>query len=177
MICTRYFSAVVLVALVGCQQAETPEQAMARMERESAAARAAIEAQNARFARFFAAGQADSMLTVYTEDAELLPPNAPAVSGRENIRQWLGTMVGTGTWSIAPTTVAVIANGPHAIERGRFIMSYTPGPNAPAGMTAMTDTGKFIAHWRNEDGQWRMAHDIWNSNRPLPPPPAPARRR
>ena len=48
-----------LVALAACQKAETPEQAAARMEQETAAARTAIEAQNAAFAAHFSAGHAD----------------------------------------------------------------------------------------------------------------------
>ena len=63
-----------------------------------------------------------------------------------------------------------MAYGPNAVDDGVFTISFTPGPNAPVGMTAMADTGKYVAHWlREADGQWRILQLIWNSDLPLSP--------
>ena len=162
---------VTLLGTTACQQAETPEQTAARIERESAAARTAIEAQDQRFSQFMAAGQTDSMVLIYTEDAELLAPNSPPVRGRAAIAEALGEMARTGSFTLTLTAEEVVANGPHAVESGRYTMAFTPGPDAPSGITAAADTGKFLVHWRNEGGQWLMAHDMWSSNRPADPAP------
>ncbi len=140
MTLTRCITAAALAATLSCQKAETPDQAMARMAQEAAAARTAIEAQDARFAAFVAAGQADSIAMMYTADAVLMPANEPPVSGRDNIRQWMATLTGMGSWTLVPSTIEVVANGPHAVQRGSYTLSFTPGPNAPAGMAAMTDS-------------------------------------
>jgi hypothetical protein len=42
----------------------------------------------------------------------------------------------------------------------------------------VADSGKYVVRWVEENGTWRMAQDIWNSDLPPPPPPpAPAARR
>jgi uncharacterized protein (TIGR02246 family) len=166
---TRVFTAA-LVGLAACQKAETPEQAAARIEQESAAARTAIEAQAAAFSAHFSAGHADSVAALYTEDAELLPPNGKAVAGRANIREFLASFLGTGTFSLTITPAAVIANGPHAIDRGSYVLSFTPPAGAPPEVKGSADTGKYVAHWVNQGGTWLMAHDIWNSDLPAPQP-------
>lgn len=159
-----------LVALAACQKAETPEQAAARMEQQTAAARTAIEAQNARYGAFMAAGQADSVAALHTEDAEILPPNEKAVSGRANIATYMAGGLAQGSFTLTLTTQTLMADAADAFERGNYTFTFTPGPNAPRGMTAMSDTGKYVAHWRNQGGQWLIAHDIWNSDIALPQP-------
>jgi ketosteroid isomerase-like protein len=162
-------STAALVALAACQKVETPEQAAARMEQETAAARTAIEAQGTAYSTHFSAGHAEQVAALYTEDAEILPPNEKAISGRSNIQAYFATFLGAGTVSFAQTTNAVIASGPHAVERGTYVISFTPGPNAPKEFKAVTDTGKYVAHWVNQGGTWLMAHDMWSSD--LPPQP------
>lgn len=165
----RSFPAVtlaVLAAVAACQQSETTEHAMARMAQESEAAKQAIVERNAQFGRYVAAGQADSVAGLYTEDAELLPPNGAAVRGRANIEQGFAGMMGGGKVTIDLTAQDVVANGPMAVERGAYVLTFTPGPNAPKGAAAMADTGKYLVHWHQQGGAWYMAHDIWNSNRP-----------
>jgi ketosteroid isomerase-like protein len=176
MTLSRWLTIAALGATVGCQQAETPEQAMARMEQETAAARTAIEAKAAQFAAHFSAGHMDTVAAMYVEDAEVLAPNAPAVSGRDNIRTFFADFAAMGTPTLSLTVQAVSASGPHAVERGTYTLAFTPGPNAPREVTAVNDTGKYLVHWVMEGGQWLIAHDIWNSDLPPPPPPAPTRR-
>jgi len=165
---TRLIAAA--LTITACQKAETPEQAAARMEQETAAARTAIEAQAAAFSAHFSAGHADTVAAMYTEDGEVLPPNEKAVSGRANIQTYFANFLAMGTTSLTLTTNAVAASGSHAIERGSYVLSFTPGPNAPKEMKAVSDTGKYVAHWHNEGGTWLMGHDIWNSDMPLPQP-------
>lgn len=163
-----------LLGVAACRPtAETPEQMQARMDQESAAARQAIEAANANFARWFAAGQSDSTTSMYTENATVMPPNQKAATGRQAIKASFDGLFAMGTWTIALTPGSVIANGPLAVESGTYVLGFTPGPNAPPGM-APADTGKYLVHWQQVGGQWMLAHDIWNSDLP-PPAPAPAR--
>lgn len=165
---TRLIPAALL--LTACQKAETPEQAAARIEQESAAARTAIDARSAAFEAHFMAGHADSVAAFYTEDGEILPPNGKAVSGRANIQAMFASFLGSGTFTFDLTSTAVVANGAHAIERGTYTLSFTPPAGAPPEVKASADTGKYVAHWVNQGGMWLMAHDIWNSDIPLPQP-------
>ena len=57
--------------------------------------------------------------------------------------------------------VTVTAAGDYAHAVGTWTMS---GP-APDG-SEWSDNGKFVAVWKNVDGDWKMAADIWNSDNP-----------
>jgi uncharacterized protein (TIGR02246 family) len=153
---------------------ETPEQAQSRMDREAAAARTQVDALARSWERWEAAGQADSIATAFTDRAYQLPPNGPPVFGREAIQAYQAQQFSLGQWTVHISVDQVSANGPLAVSRGAYDLAMTPGPNAPPGMTAVADTGKWVGELRQADGTWRFATLIWNSNIPLPPPPAPA---
>ena len=168
----RWTAALAVLALAACATRETPEQMQARMQAESDSARQALEANIARWATFFNAGNADSLAMFYAPDARTLPPGMPMVSGRDSIRAMLAGYFAAGKTEGATFQVqSVSANGPIAVERGTFRMTFTTTGGQP-----MTSAGKYLAHWRRMDGQWQMVEDIWNDDAP-PPPPAPTRRR
>lgn len=172
------FSAVVLLSMGACApKPETPEQAQARMDREAAAARPAIAALAQNWERWTAAGQADSIANAFTEKGYELPPNAPPLMGRDAIKANETQLFSMGQWTVHISVDQVTANGPIAFTRGVYDLSMTPGPNAPAGMTALADTGKWVGELRQSGTGWQFATLMWNSNIPLPPPPAPTRRR
>jgi ketosteroid isomerase-like protein len=160
-----------LLVSLACQASETPEQARARMDAEAGAARREIEATIASYERWITQANVDSIVTMATEDATFLPPNEPALVGRDVWRRWFEPLITAGQWNQDLVTETVVANGPIAVEHGRYTMSFTPGPNAPAGLTAFSDTGKYLWHWRRVEGRWAIAAGIWNSDRPLPIPP------
>jgi ketosteroid isomerase-like protein len=168
----RHLMIAPLLLVAACQKpAETAEQAQARMQTESATAKTEITARTAAFAVHMNAKHDDSLANMYTENAMLLPPNMPAVTGRAAIRTWLGSngMPPGSTFTL--TTVDVAANGPLAVERGTFNIAIPAAGHTPA----MNVQGKYLAHWHKVDATWRMADDIWNENAAsMPAPPMAA---
>jgi uncharacterized protein (TIGR02246 family) len=158
--------AAAAIVVLGCQQAETPEQRDARITTESAAARTAIEAKNAEFMTHFNQGHGEQVAARYTEDGAVLAPNVPAVEGRTAI-QAMVTEFGAMKAQLTLVTKSVVANGPLAIERGTFRMTFMP----PGATTAVADTGKYLVHWRNVGGQWLLVDDMFNSDLPISAPP------
>jgi len=172
--------ATAMLGAVSCKpKPETPDQTQARMEQEAAAARTQIEALAKRWEGWEAAGQADSVAAAFTERGYELPPNAPPRMGRDAIKASSTQQYSMGQWAIHLSVDQVTANGPLAFARGVYEVAMTPGPNAPAGAMAIADTGKWVGELRQSGGTWQFATLMWNSNIPLPPPPAtaPARRR
>jgi uncharacterized protein (TIGR02246 family) len=158
---------VAVAALTACQQAETVEQMQARMQMESDSARVAIEARGVAFAEATNAGNADGVAAMYAEDAVLMPPDMPAVTGRDNIRSTFAAMMGQMPgMRIAFQVQDVVANGPLAVERGAWIITV---PTPDGGSSEMR--GKYLVAWRRIDGEWMMARDIWNNDAPMPPAP------
>lgn len=168
-------SAVALFGVAACApKPETPDQTQARMDREAATARTQIEALARNWERWEAAGQADSIGTVFTDRGYELPPHAAPVMGHEAIVASHRQQYSLGQWTIHISVDQVTANGPLAVSRGVYDVALTPGPNAPAGMMAIADTGKWVGELHQTGGTWQFATLIWNSNLPLPTPPAPA---
>ena len=162
-----------LLVLASCQKPETPEQAQARMSREVATARPALDSIARRFERYTAANQADSIALLFTEQGEELPPNTRPAVGRPAIQAFEAQLIGQGATTLSISADEVLVNGPLAVSRGGFTLDITPGAHAPAGMKAIADTGKYLLHWHQIGGKWLIADLGWSSNVPLPVPPAP----
>ena len=164
--------ALVLI-LSGCQKPETPEQAQARMSREVAAARPALDSMARRFERYTAANQPDSIAMLFTEQGEELPPNARPAVGRPAIQAFEAQLISQGATTLAISADEVLVNGPLAVSRGGYTLDVKPDTHSAPGMKAIADTGKYLLHWHQISGKWLIADLAWNSNVPLPPPPAP----
>jgi ketosteroid isomerase-like protein len=164
---------VLLLGVAACQKPETPAQVATRMGQESAAAKTQLQALARNWERWTAAGQVDSFPSAFTDDGRELPPHAPAAVGSAAIRAFHAQQAAVGASAVAISVEDVTANGPMAVGGGTFVASLTPGPGVPAGMTAVADTGKWLAQLRQTGGTWRFVALIWNSNLPLPTP-APA---
>lgn len=149
--------------VLGCQPADT----LPAVAEFTQADRDAIEAQRDAWEAAANAGNWDSVAALYTEDATALPPNSPMVTGRAGVRQAFAAMPPVG--DVKLTTGEVVATAEMAVVRGNYSLNLMlPGANA-----AIADTGKFVELWRKQsDGRWLLSWDIWNSDIPLPAPPA-----
>jgi ketosteroid isomerase-like protein len=156
-----------LAAAACTPKAETPEQAMARMQSESAAARTTIDSLSREFANHLNMGHADVVAGFYADNAVVMPPNMPAATTRDAIMSAFGEFIAMKA-QLTLTPVSVVANGPMAVERGTYSVTMTP----PGATAPVTDTGKYLVHWHLMDGKWMLVEDIWNSD--LPPMPMPA---
>jgi ketosteroid isomerase-like protein len=120
--------------------------------------RQAIDNANAGFAAAINQGDVAAAMTVYTDDAKLLPPNYPAVTGRANIQAfWEGAAQALGIKHVSMNTLEVEFIGDTAIEHGEYTLDLASGQ----------DKGKFIVVWKRQtDGSWKWHIDIFNSDLP-----------
>jgi ketosteroid isomerase-like protein len=171
---TRSIVAVTLLALAACApKPETPEQMAARMKAESDSARPALQAAVDRFARYFAAGRADSVAMFYAEDAVQMLNNEPVLKGRAAIQAKVAEELSWGTYQATFATTRVDANGPLAVQQYTYVVSFKPGPHAPPGMTAFSDTGKSITAYKKVNGAWLAFADVGGMSDRAMPTPAP----
>jgi len=108
----------------------------------------------------------DGTVAHYADDAAFLAPNAPATSGKTAIRAaWTDLLKSPGlSLSFGPTAVRIA----HASDMAYEIGTYTMGLDAPGGR--VEDEGKYVVVWTRVGGDWKVAADIFNSNRPAPAP-------
>jgi len=167
---------MVAMLLGACQSHETPEQAQVRMGRETDSLRTAATVIERRWEGWFAAGQGDSLASVFTESGREMPPHRPAMVGRLAIAKFEnenGQVFGS---KLTIRGDAYQANGPIGVERGSYTFSGKAKPKAPKGTPAtLTEDGKYVIYWRNVNSEWQIEDMIWNSDTP-PAMPAPAKK-
>ena len=117
----------------------------------------AIRALSEAFVRHFNAADADQLVRAfYAEDARLLPPNHPMITGASQIREALRSFLeaGMGGLTIETYDVDVAGSGDLAYGIGTFSLA-RPAP----------DRGKFIEVYRRQvDGSWRCVADMFGSD-------------
>ena len=100
--------------------------------------------------------QFDLLDQVYTGDARILPPGAEMISGRESIKgAWRQAVEGMDVQSARLSTVHAESAGDGVVEIGRADLGLGNGS---------TVTVKYVVYWKQEDGGWKWAIDIWNTN-------------
>jgi ketosteroid isomerase-like protein len=98
----------------------------------------------------------DALDRVYTAHARVLPPGAPMIEGREQIKDfWRHAIAGMGLTSVKLKIVQVEPAGDGVIEIGRADLSVAGG---------QVVTVKYVVCWKQEDGEWKWNIDIWNVN-------------
>lgn len=142
---------VLLLALAGCAQAPAPEP----FPQEIADA----------WIEHYTANDAAGIAALYTEDAQLLPPDQEIVSGRAAIQEFFARTNPPGSAAIEIATVEARVLGDYAHRQGSFLLK-SPGGEAVVA-------GKFLELWKKVDGQWRIHRDMWSANAPAPAPAIP----
>ncbi|HJQ39189.1 MAG TPA: DUF4440 domain-containing protein [Thermoanaerobaculia bacterium] len=114
---------------------------------------AMVRANTEAFDAAMRAGNVEGFMAFYADDAVLMPPNAPAFNGAENVRKFWGGLLAAGTTDVNLTTDNVLVSGDLAVERGHYELT-KPFP----------DSGKYIVVWRKRGGKWQIVDDIFNSS-------------
>ncbi len=134
-----------LFALNACTPAAPPADPSAITSR-SDAWEAALNAQDI-----------DTLVSMYTDDARVMPPGMPLASGTQAVRDAFSGMIAAGfTGTLTPVETRVA--GDIGYNVGTFELTMGDGT---------VSTGKFTETWeRGDDGVWRISNDIWNDDAP-----------
>jgi ketosteroid isomerase-like protein len=114
----------------------------------------------------------DGAIATYSDDALVMPPNHPPVSGRQSIRDLWASMLVPGTKiSWAANKVVSSSTGDIVYVQGTYSLT-APGADGEP----VNDDGKYLSVWKKQvDGGWKEAESMWNSDLPVVvPAPAPA---
>lgn len=145
---------VCVSVMSGCKQANDSHRPASSEE---------LSQMNKDFAKALLAKDAAAASMLYAEDASLLPPNEPIVTGRKNIQQYWQGAIDAGIVDVSVTTIATGSDGDLGYEIGRYRMTI----RQPDGK-ALTENGKYAELLtRSEDGSWKSIYGVWNAD-PLP---------
>jgi len=103
---------------------------------------------------------AAAVSNLYTADGAMMAPGAPIAQGQPALEKaWSGLMQMPGFGlTFEADQILVASGGDMALDRGTYQLSL----DGPDGATK--DIGKYVVVWRNVDGQWKVAADIFNSD-------------
>lgn len=120
--------------------------------------KATIEKLNESFMAALQKGDLAAIGLMYAEDADLLPSGAQMVKGRAAIQAYW-TKAAESIGNLRLTTVDVQALGSEtAREIGTFILQ-------TKGQPPQELAGKYVVIWRRIEGDWKLATDIWNTDK------------
>lgn len=144
----------VLALAAACESAPRP---LSEADKE------AIRSLENSFAKLAALGSFTTLVDLYyTDDALLLPPNAPPASGRANIDAALRTFPKFTSFKLTPHEI--VGEGDLAYSYGSYALTM----EVP-GQPAIADEGKtLVVYWRQKGGAWKARRDMFNSSLPAP---------
>ena len=154
-------------SVVGCAALLGWTAGFAHAAAPASADEAAIRAQTTSWEKAYNGGDAKAVAAQYAEDALLLPPGAPGVSGRAAILEFFTKDIAD---SKAAGVVFVVNSRTDVGVSGN--MGWESGTYKVTAKGAVIETGKFLSVSRKKDGKWLYLRDTWNAD--APPAPAPA---
>lgn len=127
---------------------------------QTQAKQALLERDAAWSAAASARAPVEEVLDFWTDDAVVVPPGMPPVSGRQALRDYV-----SGSYVIPGFRISWEADRVDVSEDGS--MAWIIGTNevelTGEDGTPVTVPGRVVTVWRNESGTWRCCADIWNS--------------
>lgn len=126
----------------------------------------AVREADAAWSNAAGAKDLDKTVSFYSDDALVLPPNEPAVTGKEGIRKlWGGFLDSITSMKWKATRVEMANSGEMAVLTGVYEMTMKDGSK---------DRGKYCEVWKQQsDGTWKCGIDMFSSDIPTPAAVAP----
>lgn len=119
---------------------------------------------NRDFAKALIAKDAAAAARVYDENASLLPPNEPIITGRANIQAYWQGAIDAGLIEAKVETIDAGSDGDLGYEIGTFELKFQLEDG-----TILVDVGKYTEILqRNEEGYWISLYGMWSANEPMP---------
>jgi len=105
----------------------------------------------------------EAFLEFCLDDARLLAPESPMVSGKQEMRAAMAPLYELPDFSLAwsPVTADVGGGGDLGYTVGTYRMEYRDSEGALVGVD-----GKYLTIWKKVDGLWMVAADMFNANQP-----------
>ena len=110
-------------------------------------------------------GDVGKLGVILSDDVLLMPPNETSLYGKSEVMEWFAEYFRDfRIASIVETDREIIVAEGIAIEHWTYMVAIDPLD----GSTRIRDDGRFLTIWRRQDdGSWKISHNIWNSVRPI----------
>jgi ketosteroid isomerase-like protein len=110
----------------------------------------------------------EKTVAYYSNDANVLAPNAPIATTKDAIKKLWGDLLASPGLVISwkANKVEVAKSGDLGFVSGTYEFAMNDASGKPT-----TDKGKYVEVWEKQaDGKWKCGTDIWNSDLPASQP-------
>lgn len=157
-------AALAAAALTGIAACSRPASgAPADAAADEAAIRAILDSATAAHA----AGDAQRLAALFTDDAVFMRDGDTAISGRAALEGYIGSVFAANVSTAAIRPVEIQVSGDWAFARTSVSGALTPKDGRPP---VQFDLKEIAIYRRQADGRWKVARLIGNGNRPAAPP-------
>jgi len=108
-------------------------------------------------------GDVEFYLSIFTEDAVVMPPGYPAAMGKEELRPMIEGLFGLFDLELPYTVEEVEVIGDRAFARSSWLYSMTP---KDGGETTTSPGKQLDSLKRQSDGSWKIYIQCYNYNQP-----------
>jgi uncharacterized protein (TIGR02246 family) len=161
-------ASVLLAALAIGACAPAPNETAPDAALDTTADEGAIGTLRSNWVEAFNAGDTARLSALYTSDAVVMPEDQPPVTGPGAIGNMVAEMRTSVTPRVEVDSEEAEILGDWAFDRGHFTMTLTP---MGEGAQPMTQRGSYLVLLHRENGEWKIAREISNSDEPTPPMP------
>lgn len=152
---------LVLSTLLSCNQQRNSSK---EAELPQSATVEELGQMNRDFAKALTEKDAVAAANLYDENASILPPNEPIVTGRANIQAYWQGAIDAGIIDATVKTIEAKSNGDLGYEIGTYTLRFYGAQN-----DTIVEEGKYTEILqRNKEGKWISTYGMWSSNEPVP---------
>ncbi len=126
--------------------------------------KAAIREADRQFSEAAGAKDVEGVVSLFADDAQLLPPDAPAITGKEGVRNFASEITAIPGFAVSwqTTQAEVSRSGDLGYTLATLELSVNDADGNP-----VTRRGKDVHVWKKQpDGSWKVVIDIWNFDGP-----------
>ena len=156
-----------IISIISCTNVENSDISTTTeaQQKELLEVTSRIKEQNSRFARFYLNGQADSLGLIFAKNVKQYLSNQPPTNGLDEVIKNSKLLMSWGKWEFDLSTEEVKKSGHLAVERGKYILAFTPNETSP--IPASLDSGNYIVLWEKIDEEWKIVWDAPVTEIPL----------
>lgn len=161
------FRLAFLFSILSCNvKSETDTETQQRIKNESQKAQESISNNNRQIEKWYNTKQIDSLIYYMADNVIQLPPNSKPLIGKDSVRNYWGQLFQFGSIDFSLNTQEVKANGPLAIELGKYSLNFIANESSP--IPAFADSGNYLVYWHKINDNWKIVWDAPVSIMPLP---------
>jgi uncharacterized protein (TIGR02246 family) len=124
---------------------------------------AAVESVLLQYDAAMRIGDFELWLSLHADDVVKMPPDEPAIFGKEQLRASMKPLFDNFTFEAVMNPEEALVDGDMGLARGSYTLSIIP----KAGGEAAFVDGKYLTICKRQlDGSWKISHDCFNSNVP-----------